>query len=55
MPNLPLLITGFYCQVEEQLNPELKGKPLAVVQYNAWRGEGYDFVKEKLLIYSQNQ
>ncbi|XP_031625500.1 DNA polymerase eta [Contarinia nasturtii] len=30
----------FYCQVEEQLNPELKGKPIAVVQYNAWRGGG---------------
>lgn len=34
------LILGFYCQVEEQLNPELKGKPIAVVQYNAWRGGG---------------
>lgn len=33
-------ISGFYCQVEEQLNPELKGKPIAVVQYNAWRGGG---------------
>lgn len=31
----------FYCQVEENLNPELKGKPIAVVQYNAWRGGGY--------------
>lgn len=31
---------GFYCQVEEQLNPDLKGKPIAVVQYNAWRGGG---------------
>lgn len=30
----------FYCQVEEQLNPDLKGKPIAVVQYNAWRGGG---------------
>lgn len=34
------LILGFYCQVEERLNPELKGKPIAVVQYNAWRGGG---------------
>lgn len=31
---------GFYCQVEEQLDPTLKGKPIAVVQYNAWRGGG---------------
>ncbi|KAF5281408.1 hypothetical protein FQA39_LY17804 [Lamprigera yunnana] len=30
----------FYCQVEENLDPNLKGKPLAVVQYNAWRGGG---------------
>ncbi|XP_073824283.1 DNA polymerase eta [Musca autumnalis] len=30
----------FYCQVEEKLNPSLKGKPLAVVQYNAWKGGG---------------
>lgn len=30
----------FYCQVEEKLDPELKGKPIAVVQYNAWRGGG---------------
>ncbi|CAG9783412.1 unnamed protein product [Diatraea saccharalis] len=30
----------FYCQVEEKLNPELKGKPLAVVQYNPWKGGG---------------
>ncbi|GLV45565.1 DNA polymerase eta [Carabus blaptoides fortunei] len=30
----------FYCQVEEKLNPELIGKPIAVVQYNAWRGGG---------------
>lgn len=30
----------FYCQVEEQLNPELRGKPIAVVQYNAWQGGG---------------
>ncbi|XP_066153827.1 uncharacterized protein DNApol-eta isoform X6 [Euwallacea fornicatus] len=30
----------FFCQVEENLNPNLKGKPLAVVQYNQWRGGG---------------
>ncbi|CAB3234705.1 unnamed protein product [Arctia plantaginis] len=30
----------FYCQVEEKLNPALKGKPIAVVQYNPWQGGG---------------
>ncbi|KAJ6639097.1 DNA polymerase eta, partial [Pseudolycoriella hygida] len=30
----------FYCQVEEKFNPSLKGKPIAVVQYNAWKGGG---------------
>ncbi|XP_063359777.1 DNA polymerase eta [Cydia amplana] len=30
----------FYCQVEEKLNPELKGQPIAVVQYNPWKGGG---------------
>jgi hypothetical protein len=30
----------FYCQVEARLNPCLKGKPLAVVQYNKWKGGG---------------
>ncbi|CAH2074664.1 unnamed protein product, partial [Iphiclides podalirius] len=30
----------FYCQVEEKLNPDLKGKPIAVVQYNPWKGGG---------------
>ncbi|XP_045446005.1 DNApol-eta [Melitaea cinxia] len=30
----------FYCQVEEKLNPELRGKPIAVVQYNPWKGGG---------------
>ncbi|XP_046998076.1 DNA polymerase eta [Schistocerca americana] len=30
----------FYCQVETRLNPALKGKPMAVVQYNQWQGGG---------------
>ena len=30
----------FYCQVETRRNPELKGKPCAVVQYQAWKGGG---------------
>ncbi|XP_034481905.1 DNA polymerase eta [Drosophila innubila] len=30
----------FFCQVEEKQQPEYRGKPLAVVQYNAWRGGG---------------
>ncbi|XP_022912036.2 DNA polymerase eta [Onthophagus taurus] len=30
----------FYCQVEENLNPQLEGKPIAVVQYNQWKGGG---------------
>lgn len=30
----------FYCQVEEKLDPKLEGEPIAVVQYNAWRGGG---------------
>lgn len=30
----------FFCQVEEKQQPEYQGKPLAVVQYNAWRGGG---------------
>ncbi|CAG5011558.1 unnamed protein product [Parnassius apollo] len=30
----------FYCQVEEKLDPVLKGKPIAVVQYNPWKGGG---------------
>lgn len=42
----------FYCQVEEKLNPSLKGKPIAVVQYNAWRGGGcVKFFLFKILIY----
>lgn len=28
----------FYCQVETKLDPELKGKPIALVQYNPWKG-----------------
>ena len=31
----------FFCQVEVKLKPEYTGKPLAVVQYNPWRGGGY--------------
>ncbi|RZF34267.1 hypothetical protein LSTR_LSTR010241 [Laodelphax striatellus] len=30
----------FYCQVEVRLNASLKDKPLAVVQYNTWKGGG---------------
>ncbi|XP_058819374.1 DNA polymerase eta [Topomyia yanbarensis] len=30
----------FYCQVEEKLNPQIRGKPIAVVQYNPWQGGG---------------
>ncbi|GAB6024618.1 hypothetical protein CHUAL_009760 [Chamberlinius hualienensis] len=30
----------FYVQVEQRLNPDLAGKPCAVVQYNGWRGGG---------------
>jgi len=30
----------FYCQVESRLNPDLKGKPSVVVQYNSWKGGG---------------
>ncbi|XKL63029.1 hypothetical protein PGB90_005393 [Kerria lacca] len=30
----------FYCQVETKLNPQLKGKPVAVVQHNSWKGGG---------------
>uniref|UniRef100_A0A1B6CUZ6 DNA polymerase eta n=3 Tax=Clastoptera arizonana TaxID=38151 RepID=A0A1B6CUZ6_9HEMI len=30
----------FYCQVETRINPDLKGKPMAVVQYNTWKGGG---------------
>nr|CAH7751321.1 unnamed protein product [Callosobruchus chinensis] len=30
----------FYCQVEEKLEPSMVGKPIAVVQYNPWRGGG---------------
>ncbi|XP_030382531.1 DNA polymerase eta [Scaptodrosophila lebanonensis] len=30
----------FFCQVEEKEDPQRRGKPLAVVQYNPWRGGG---------------
>ena len=30
----------FYCQVESRLDPELVGKPVAVVQYKDWKGGG---------------
>ena len=30
----------FYCQVESRANPDLRGKPMAVVQYNTWKGGG---------------
>ena len=30
----------FYCQVESRENPELRGKPSAVVQYNNYQGGG---------------
>lgn len=33
----------FYVQVEQRANPTLKGKPCAVVQYNTWKGGGYNF------------
>lgn len=37
-----LNIAGFYCQVEEQLNPALKGKPIIVqpLQYDDYGGGG---------------
>ena len=31
----------FLFQVEERDNPEIKGKPAAVIQYNSWKGGGY--------------
>ncbi len=30
----------FYCQVEQRDQPHLWGKPVAVVQYNQWKGGG---------------
>lgn len=35
----------FYCQVEEKLQPDLAGKPIAVVQYNEWKGGGWVFYR----------
>lgn len=40
----------FYCQVEVQYNKSLVGKPVAVVQYNSWKGGGYLFNK---IVYDQ--
>jgi DNA polymerase eta len=34
----------FYVQVEQRLNPTYAGKPCAVVQYNSWKGGGYEFL-----------
>lgn len=36
------MVTGFYCQVEEVLNPNLKGKPIIVqpLQYDDFGGGG---------------
>lgn len=31
----------FFCQVEVKLQPSLKDKPLAVVQYTQWQPGGY--------------
>ena len=31
----------FYVQVEQRANPDLKGKPCAVVQYKKWKGGGW--------------
>lgn len=33
-------IDCFYVQVEQRRNPELRGQPTAVVQYNDWKGGG---------------
>jgi DNA polymerase eta len=31
----------FYAQVEQRERPELWGTPVAVAQYNQWKGGGY--------------
>lgn len=36
----------FYCQVEEQLNPAIAGKPVAVIQYSAWQAGGYEHISQ---------
>ena len=40
----------FYCQVESRLNPDIKGKPSAVVQYNSWKGKAKCFSKMNLIL-----
>lgn len=44
----------FYCQVEELLNPQLAGKPMAVVQYNQWQGGGYAKTRRKASEFREN-
>lgn len=30
----------FFMQVEQRFDPQLRGRPCAVVQYNKWQGGG---------------